>query len=152
MFLNRSRLALAGELRQCATNAETRIARLDYVIDIAILSSLIRIREEIVILLFLCCQECFRIFLLLSLFAVENSHSTTGTHHGNLSTGPSVVKVVLQLLTTHHDMTAAIALAQRHGHLRHRRFTISKEEFRAVVNHRVVLLTCTRQEAGNIDE
>ena len=49
-------------------------------------------------------------------------------------------------------MRTAVALAERHGHLGHGGFTVSVKEFCAVRDHRVVLLTGTGEEAGDVDE
>ena len=47
VFLSRQALALGSQLSQCATNAETCVARFDYIIDVTILGCLIRISEEL---------------------------------------------------------------------------------------------------------
>ena len=51
-------IALGSELSQTATDAESGVTRLDHVIDIAILGCLIRISEELVVLILLLGDEC----------------------------------------------------------------------------------------------
>ena len=53
MLLGGQGIALGGELSQTATDAETGIARLDHVVDVAVLGGLIRIGEELVVLILL---------------------------------------------------------------------------------------------------
>lgn len=80
MLLSWQALALGSELSQTAADAETSIAWLDDVIDIAILSSLIRISKLVCILLLFLCQECLHVlagFLLsLGFLATENGNGT----------------------------------------------------------------------------
>ena len=88
MLLGRQRIALGGQLSQTATDAETSITRLNNVIDVAVLGSLIGIGKQVVVLLFLLGNECLDIltgFLLgFGFLGVENGSGTGSTHYGNL--------------------------------------------------------------------
>ena len=88
MLLGRQALALGSELSQTAANAETSVAWLDDVVDIAILCSPIRISKLVCIFLLLLCQECLYVFtsflLSLGFVTTENGNGTAGTHYGNL--------------------------------------------------------------------
>ena len=81
MLLGRQVLTLGSELSQTAADAETGIAWLDDVIDIAILSSLIWISKLVCILLLLLCQECLHVlagFLLSLGFLYDTECSGNG--------------------------------------------------------------------------
>ena len=56
MLLGGQSITLSSELCQSTTDAETRVARLNHIVDVAILSSLIGVSEELVVLLFLFCD------------------------------------------------------------------------------------------------
>ena len=88
MLLGRQRLALCGKLGQSAADAETGVARLDHIVDIAILGCLIRSGEQVVVLFLLLGQECLYVlacFLLcLGFLGTEHCHSTRSSHNGNL--------------------------------------------------------------------
>ncbi len=47
VLLSRQSLTLGGQLCQCTTDAEAGVARLNHVVDVAILGCLVRISEEI---------------------------------------------------------------------------------------------------------
>ena len=83
MFLCRTHFALVLKLSKGTANAETRVARLDHVVDITILGSLVGIREEVVLLLLFLSEECLGIGLLFRFLGTEDGHCTTGTHHGD---------------------------------------------------------------------
>ena len=102
MLLSGQCVTLGSKLSKCTADAETRVTRLDDIIDIAILGCLIRISKQLVVLFFLFSDEGLDIlagFLLgLGFLSLENRSSTRGTHNGNLSRGPCVVQVGVQLL------------------------------------------------------
>ena len=56
------------------------------------------------------------------------------------------------MLRRHHDIGAAVSLAQRNGNLGHRSLAVCEEQFRAVGDDAAVLLRRTRQEARNVHE
>lgn len=128
MLLGWQALLLASELRESATDTEAGVAWLDDIINITILGSLIRISEEVGILLLLLGEECLNIlscFLLgLSLTSREHCYGTAGTHNGNLGRWPSEVEVGTQLLASHNDVATTVALAQCDGDLRNSSLTI----------------------------
>ena len=156
MLLGRQTLALGSELSQTAANAETSVAWLDDVVDIAILSSLIRIGKLLGILLFLLCQECLHVlagFLLcLGFLATEHCNGTAGTHYGNLRRWPCEVQVGTQLLATHHDVATTIALTQCDSNLWHGSLAVSVEQLCTMKDDSIVLLTCTWQESWYVNE
>ena len=88
VLLGRQGIALGGELCQTAANAETGVARLDDIVDVAVLGSLLRIGKELVVLALLLSDAGLDILagLLLGLgfLGVEHGGGTAGTHHGNL--------------------------------------------------------------------
>ena len=88
MLLSRQGVALGGELSQAAADAETGVARLDDIVDVAVLGCLIRIGEELVVLVLLLSDECFHVLtgllLGLGILGVEHGSGSAGTHHGNL--------------------------------------------------------------------
>ena len=53
MLLGRQSITLSSQLSQTTADAEARVARLNDIVDVAILGSLIRIGEELVVLVFL---------------------------------------------------------------------------------------------------
>ena len=88
MFLSWQRVALGSELSQTAADAETSVAWLDYIVDVAELGCLIRISEELVVLVLLLSDECLNVlaslFLCLGLLSIQYGSSTRCTHNGNL--------------------------------------------------------------------
>ncbi len=131
VFLGGQGVALGSELGQTAADAETGVARLNHIIDVAILSCLIRIGEELVVLVLLLGDEGLHVltsFLLgLSLLGIQHSSSTRGTHHGDLSRGPCVVQVGVELLRAHHDVRTTVGLTQGDGDLGYGSLAISVE-------------------------
>ena len=97
MFLGGQTLPFSGQLSQTATNAETRIARLDHIVDITILRCLIRIGKHLGIFFFLLGKErpniFARIFLSLCFLGTEHSHSSRCPHNGNFGRGPGKVQI-----------------------------------------------------------
>ena len=63
MLLGGEGVALRCELSQTAADAETGITRLDDIVDVAILGSLIRVGEKLVVLVFLLSDEGFHILI-----------------------------------------------------------------------------------------
>ena len=102
MLLGGQGVALGGELGQTAADAEAGVAGLDHVVDVAVLGGLIRVGKELVVLVLLLGDEGLYVLtsLLLGLgfLGVEHGSGTAGTHHGNLSRGPRVVQVGVELL------------------------------------------------------
>ena len=80
MLLGRQRVALGSELGQTAADAETSVAWLDNVIDVAILGCLLWVSEELVVLVLLLGDECLNVFtsllLSLSLLSIQYGSST----------------------------------------------------------------------------
>ena len=108
MLLGGQRVTLGSQLGQSTTDAETGVARLNHIVNVAILGSLIRIGEQFVVLILLLGDEGLDIlagFLLgLGFLGIEHSSGTGGTHHCNLCGGPCGVQVGVQLLGAHHDV------------------------------------------------
>ena len=88
MLLSRQLLTLCSELCQTAADAEACVARFDYVVDLAVRSSLVRVGELLCVLVFLLCEECLNVFasllLSLSFLAAEDCNGTACTHNRNL--------------------------------------------------------------------
>jgi fatty-acid desaturase len=108
MLLSWQRLAFVSQLSQSADDAETGVAWLYDIIDIAILSSLVRVSEEFRVLSLFLSEERLNVaslFLyLLSALSLKNGNGTCCTHNSYFSRRPSVVEVGTELLTTHHDV------------------------------------------------
>ena len=104
MFLSREILALALKLGKGAYYAETCIARLYHIVDIAVLGCLIGVREESVVLRLLLCNECLWILGLFRFIRLKDFGCTCCTHDGNLGARPCVVEVGTQLLACHHNV------------------------------------------------
>ena len=92
---------------------------------------MVRIGEELVVLVLLLGDECLDVFagflLGFGLFCIEHGSSAAGTHDGNLGRRPSIVQIGAELLATHHNVAAAIRLAECDGNLGHGGFTVSIE-------------------------
>ena len=88
MLLGWQRLALGGKLGKATTDAEAGIARLDYIVDIAILRCLVRSCEQVVVRFLLLGEECLYVLssllLCLGFLGTEHCNGTRGSHNGNL--------------------------------------------------------------------
>ena len=111
MFLGRVGQFLGLQLLQGADNAETRVARFDNIIDIAILGCIVRIGKQFGIFSFFFSQELSRIFLLFGLACLQNFYRTCTTHNCDFSSRPCIVHVTTKLLTAHYDVRTAIGFA-----------------------------------------
>ena len=76
MLLSRQSIALCSELSQSAADAETSVAWLDYIINIAILGCLVRISEEFVVLFLLLSNECLYVLASFLLAFASLAYST----------------------------------------------------------------------------
>ena len=93
---------------QCADDAEAGVARLDNVINVAILGGIVGVGEELGVLGLLLGNECLGVFLLLCLLSIKHCSSTTSTHNSNFCRGPCIVHIATELLTAHHDMATTV--------------------------------------------
>ena len=152
MLLGRVGQFLCRQLLQSADDAETRVARFDYIVDIAVFCCVVRVAEEVGVLFFLLCDVGLRVFLSLGFFHIKHFGSTRRTHHGDFSRWPCVVHIAAELLAAHHDVASAVALADCHSHLRHCSLAVGVEELRAVKDYGVVFLACARKESRNVDK
>ena len=152
MFLGRVDHFLGGKLLESADDAEAGVARLDDVVDVAVASCIVGVAEQLVVFLFLLPEHFGGVVGSLGLFGIEHLDGTCATHHGNLGGGPSVVHVAAELLARHHDVAAAVALAECDGDLGHGGFAVGIEQLGSVEDHAVVFLACAGEEAGNVDE
>ncbi len=152
VLLGRICLLLGGEHLKCADYAETRIARFDDVVYVAIFGCLIGVCKELgVFVLFLLLESC-GIGCAFEVFGVEHAYSAFSTHDSDFCRRPSVVHVAAELLAAHHDVAAAIALAERNGYLRHGGFSVCIEELCAVEDDTVVLLAGSGKESRHVYE
>ena len=111
MFLLGVGEALRLKRAQGTDDTETGVARLDHVVDVTELGSLVRVGELLGIFIHLLGNELGTLFGVLdfgNLLAIEHLDSTAGTHHGDLGGRPSVVDVVAQLLAAHHEVRATV--------------------------------------------
>ena len=140
---------------KCTNHAETGVAWLDDIVDVALVGGIVRIAEELLVLGLLLLDN-----LLLGLggvgclefLALEYLHSTTGPHHCNLGRGPSVVDITTKLLAAHNDVGTAIALAECDSYLGDSRFAVGIEQLGSMVDDTIVLLSRAGKEAWYIDE
>lgn len=77
-------VTLSSKLCQTATDAETSVARLNHIINVAILGCLIWISEHLGVFLFLLSKECLRILMSLCLLGTKHRNGTACTHNSNL--------------------------------------------------------------------
>ena len=142
MLLGRVSQFLCSQLLERTDDAETSVARLNYIIDVTILGSIVRIAEQVGVFLFLSGNVGFRIFLFFSFLHIEHFGSTGSTHHSNFCRRPCVVHIATQLLTAHHNVATAIALADCYGHLGHSGFAVGIKQFCAVKDNGIIFLSC----------
>ena len=150
MFLRRITQLLSLQLLQSTDNTETGVARLDHVINIAILSGVIRVRERFLVFRFLLGSASLRILSGSNLFREDDLNSAARAHDSDLSSRPSIVHITTQVLRAHHAICATIRLTQCYSYFRHSSLTVSVKQFSAMQDNTIVLLTCTRQETRNI--
>ena len=152
MLACRAGLALVFKLCQSAANAEAGVTRFDNIIHVAVFGCLVGIGKEVVVFLFLLCEESLGIFVVFGLFGAEDGYSAAGAHYGYFGRRPCVVEVGLELLAAHYDVTAAVAFAECYGYFGYRGFAVSEKQLGALVDNGVVLLTCSGKEARHVDE
>ena len=95
---------LSLQLLQSADNAETCVTRFNHIIDVTILSCIVRISKQLGVFSFFLCQELSRIFLFLSFTGIQYLNGTCTTHYSDFSSRPCVVHVTAELLTAHYDV------------------------------------------------
>ena len=71
MLFGRVGQTLGLQLGQGTDDTETRVARFDYIVDITVFSSLVRVREELVVFGFFFGQESFRVLGFLRAFGMQ---------------------------------------------------------------------------------
>ena len=80
MLLSWQSITLSSQLCQTTADAETSVAWLYYIVDVAILRCLIGVSEQLVVLLLLLGNECLDVltsfFLGLGLLGIEHCSST----------------------------------------------------------------------------
>ena len=152
MFLGRIGHALGGKLLKSADDAETGVAGLDDIVDVTVAGCIVGVAEQLVVFRFLLGKHLLGIVRSLGLLGIEHLDCTCTTHNCDFSCGPCVVHIATQLLAAHHDVAAAVALAECDGNLGHSGLSVGIEKFCAVQNHTVVLLTCTGKESGHVDQ
>ena len=87
MLLGRKCLFLACELLECANDTESGVPRFNDIINVAHLGCLIRIAEEVVVLVLLLLGEfcpLFRVFDGLEFLAMKDLHCSVRSHHGDV--------------------------------------------------------------------
>ena len=150
MLLSRVGQFLGLQLLQGADDAETCITRFDYIVDIAILRSVVRVGKQLGIFCFLFSHEGFRIGSFLGFLGIEYLNCTGTTHYGNFGCRPCIVHIATQLLAAHHNVRTSIRLAQGNSHLRHSSLSVSVQQFCTMQDNGIVFLSCSRQESRHI--
>ena len=143
---------LGSELLESADNTESCVARLDDVIDISVTCCIVGVAEEFVVLCLLLLKHLGGIVGSLRLLGIKHLNGSCATHNRNLGCRPGIVHIAAELLARHHDMAAAVALAECDGDLGHCSLSVSIEELGSVKDDTVVLLTCAGKEARNVNE
>ena len=96
---------------QGTDDTETGVARLNDIVNVAELGSLIRIGEILGLFIHLFGNELGALFGILDLrdfLAIQHLNGTAGTHHGDFGGRPSIVHVVAQLLAAHHKVRTTV--------------------------------------------
>ena len=83
---------------------------------------------------------------------MEDRRRLAGAHHGELGGRPGEADVVAHPLRVHHDVRAAIALAQDHAQPRHGRPGVGEHQLRPVADHASPLEVLAGVEARRVDE
>ena len=152
VFLRGIGHAFGGKLLQCADNAETGIAGFDYVVDIAVFRCIVGVAEKLVVFGLLLGKHLLGVVRCLGFLGVEYFYGACTAHYGDFRRRPCIVHVAAQLFAAHHDVRAAVALAECYRYLGHGGFAIGVKQFGAMQDYAVVLLTGAGKESGNIDE
>ena len=135
MFLGRYFLAFSVQCFEGSDYAETRVARLDNVFYVTFLGSLVRVAEQIVVLLLLSfCKSgaLGRIGFCLEFLAVNDAYSAFRSHDCEVGGWPCIIDVAAKLFAAHYDMGATVTLSKGDGHLRYRGLSVCVEEFCAI--------------------
>ncbi len=103
---------LGGELLECADYAETGVARLDNVVDVAVFGCIVGVAEQFVVFGFAVGEHFGGIVRMPWLPWRRAPLRRRTAHNGDFSGRPCVVHIAAKLLAAHHDMAAAVALAQ----------------------------------------
>jgi len=82
----------------------------------------------------------------------DNLNGALSSHNGNLTSGPGVVGVSLEVLGGHHIVSSSEGLAGDDGDLRDGSLGVSVEQLGSVGNDTVVLLVSSGKKSGNVDE
>ncbi len=152
MLFGRVSHFLGGELLQSADYAEAGVAGLDDVVDIAVLGRVVRIAEKLVVFSLSFGEHLCGVVRFLCFLGVEHFYGACASHNCDFCSRPCVVHVAAELLAAHHDVAAAIALAERNGDFGHSSFAVSVKELGSMENHAVVFLTCSGEESGHVNQ
>ena len=135
------RLALVDQRQQRLADHSTGLGRLDDGVDVAALGGDVRVQQPLGVV------DLERGALLGRRPALQDRRGLTGTHHGQLGPRPREAQVVAHRLGVHHDVRAAVALAQDHADPRHRCPAVGEHQLRAVADHAAPLEVLARVEA-----
>ena len=147
MFLRRVRQFLSLQLLQSTDHAETCVTGFDDIIDVTILSCIIRIGKQFCIFCFFFGKELSRIFLVFGFTRVQYFYCTCTTHYSDFSCWPSIVHVTTKLFTTHHDVRTTVRFTQCDCYFRYSSFTVSIQQFGTMKDNAIVFLACSRKES-----
>ncbi len=152
MLLGRIGYALGGKLLKGTDDTETRVTRLDNIVDITVFRCIVGVAEELVVFSLFFGKHLLGVVGNLCLFGIKHLDCACATHYGDFGSRPCIVHVATELLAAHHDVASAVALAECHRHLGHGSLAIGIEQFRTVEDDTVVFLACAGEEARNVDE
>ena len=144
MLLRRTDFALRSEHIQGLNDARTSLFRLDDIVDIAALRSLVRSSKL---------GDIVRsLLLLVRILAEDDVRSARRAHNRDLGGRPSDDLIRADFAGAHGDVGSAVGLAKDDRDLGNRRLGIRIEHLRAVADNALVLLIRARQEARDVDE
>ena len=123
------------------------VTRFNHIVNVPVFRCVIRIGKQFRVFCFFFCKELSRVFLFFCFACVQHFYCTCTTHYSNFGCRPCVVHITTELLTAHHDVRATVRLTQSDSYLRYSSFTISIQQFGAMEDNAVILLTCSRKES-----
>ena len=120
-----------------------RLRRLDDVINVASLRGLEGVGE---------CALVVGGLLLHVLAAEDDLHCALRAHDSDLSRGPGIVEITVQVLAGHDIVCATVGLASDESDLRHCRLSIGVQELGAVLDDSAGLLLSSWEEPWHVSE
>ena len=128
MFFRRIYFLFGGKCLKCSDYAEAGVARLNNIVNIAILRGIVWIGKLVFVFFFAFLYKFFalgRIGYTRQLFIVKYFNGSLWTHYSNFSTRPCIVDVATQMFRTHYTISSAVSFAQNNSYFGNSCFAIS---------------------------